>query len=420
MTTEDHVTIGALLRDAKALAVGVMYPGEHDPSGVPLLRVADVTSNGLNLQPSFRISQAVHEEYRRTALRGGEVLITLVGRPGVAAVVPPEMSGWNVARALGVLWLREPDDATYLKYCLACPEVQHTIEGLCNTTVQATLNLKEIRGLRLQWPGKKRRSAVADFLSALDAKIELNLRMNETLAAMAHAIFSDWFVDFGPVRRKLAGVADPVEVMGGVTTDPSHAAQLAALFPGDFEAEELPLGWHTSRVEEVLELAYGKSLPKTMRTEGPFPVYGSGGVSGTHSEALVSGPGIIVGRKGTVGSLFWEPSDFFAIDTVFYVVPRQGVSLTFLWYLLGTLGLEGMNTDAAVPGLNRNNVYRLEFSLPGSDVLAAFDGIASSLMAKIDANNTEIGTLAETRDYLLPRLMSGEVRVVHAAQEVAA
>jgi type I restriction enzyme S subunit len=140
-------------------------------------------------------------------------------------------------------------------------------------------------------------------------------------------------------------------------------------------------------------------------------VYGSGGVSGTHSTALVSGPGIIVGRKGTVGSLYWEAGDFFAIDTVFYVVPKAGVPLNFAWHLLQTLGLENMNTDAAVPGLNRGNAYRLEFAFGSQQLLDEFEAFARPLRARQDASNAETQTLAETRDYLLPRLMSGAVRV---------
>ncbi len=73
------------------------------------------------------------------------------------------------------------------------------------------------------------------------------------------------------------------------------------------------------RVEDILELAYGKSLTSTDRKEGHVPVYGSGGITGYHNEALVDGPSIIVGRKGTVGSLYWEDRPFFPIDTVFYV-----------------------------------------------------------------------------------------------------
>jgi type I restriction enzyme S subunit len=261
------------------------------------------------------------------------------------------------------------------------------------------------------WPDDRDQERIADALTGLDEKIDLNRRMNETLEGMAQAIFRDWFVDFGPTRRKAAGEADPVAIMGGLTPDPARAAELAAFFPAAFGNDGLPVGWLRRTVESIMELAYGKALPKTVRKDGPYPVYGSGGISGTHSSPLTSGPGIIVGRKGTVGSLYWEAGDFFAIDTVFYVVPKDGVQLNFAWYLLQTLGLENMNTDAAVPGLNRGNAYRLEFAYGGAPLLEAFEALVGPLRARQDASNAETQTLAETRDYLLPRLMSGAVRV---------
>src|SRR5690606_41426168 len=116
-----------------------------------------------------------------------------------------------------------------------------------------------------------------NLLGSLDDKIELNRRMNETLEAMAQAIFRDWFVDCGPTRRKLEGATHPVTIMCGLVTDPTRAQELADLFPATLGNDGLPEGWATERVDEVLELAYGKSLPKTERRVGPYPVYGSGG-----------------------------------------------------------------------------------------------------------------------------------------------
>jgi type I restriction enzyme S subunit len=176
----------------------------------------------------------------------------------------------------------------------------------------------------------------------------------------------------------------------------------------------LPKGWELCPLNKVLHFAYGKALPKTAREDGDVPVYGSGGIVGTHNRALVKGPGIIVGRKGTVGSLFWESRDFYPIDTVFFVKPEPGVSLHFAWALLRTLGLETMNTDAAVPGLNRNNAHRLNAVHPGQPLIEAFGSLVEKLRDKMDTAEAENRILAETRDYILPPLMSGKIRVAEA------
>ncbi|MBB3033071.1 type I restriction enzyme S subunit [Erythrobacter lutimaris] len=307
-------------------------------------------------------------------------------------------------------------DPTFLYYALSA--AKPVLLGLVSAAGHGTgvLDTDRLRSLEIPTLALDEQRIIAEAMEAFDDKIELNRRMNKTLEGMAQAVFRDWFVDFGPVRRRAAGEADPVAIMGGLTPDPARAAELAAHFPDALGADGLPVGWSRRTVESIMELAYGKSLPKTVRKDGPYPVYGSGGISGTHSTPLANGPGIIVGRKGTVGSLYWEAGDFFAIDTVFYVIPRDGVPLNFAWHLLQTLGLEGMNTDAAVPGLNRGNAYRLEFAFGGSPLLDAFEAIANPLRARQDASNSETKTLAETRDYLLPRLMSGAVRVVPNAE----
>ena len=149
-----------------------------------------------------------------------------------------------------------------------------------------------------------------------------------------------------------------------------------------------------------------------------MPVYGSGGITGFHNTPLVTHGSIIVGRKGTVGSLYWEDDPFFPIDTTYYVRPLAA-PLTFCFYTMQILGLEKMNTDAAVPGLNRENVYRLELVLPDSVTLQQFDIQATTLRKAIRANSGENKSLADLRDILLPKLLTGELSVTDATAEAA-
>ena len=119
------------------------------------------------------------------------------------------------------------------------------------------------------------------------------------------------------------------------------------------------------KLRDAVELAYGKSLPARDRKDGDIPVYGSGGIGGYHNEALIEGPGIILGRKGTIGSVFYEKSDFYPIDTVYYVkTDPEKIEQRFAYYLLKSLPLKQLNTDAAVPGLNRDIAYDVKINLP--------------------------------------------------------
>lgn len=290
------------------------------------------------------------------------------------------------------------------------PFVRAVIEfGLPGLLVQATgstfPNVSAQQLSNLWWPpiGLSEQRAVAHILGTLEDKIELNRRMCATLEAMAQALFKAWFVDFEPVRAKAEG------------RDPGLPPQLATLFPNRLvEAEngEIPEGWTVRTVEEIMELAYGKALKASERIRGPVPVYGSGGITGYHDKALVNGPSIIVGRKGSVGTLYWEDSPFFPIDTVFYVRPKA--PLTFCFCHLQTLGLEAMNTDAAVPGLNRSNVYRLPVPWSDDALRSCFDRIVLDQRRRMRVANDEIRTLAALRDTLLPQLISGELRVKDA------
>ncbi len=398
------VPLESLLRDSKSIAVGVMYPGPDTPGGVPLIKVGDISDGAVHATPSYCISKETNYEYRRTQLDGDELLITLVGNPGECVVVQPHMKGWNPARAIAALRLKDSSLRTYLKTVLESRAGKHLIDAVLNTTVQKTLNLKDIKRLPIPLPPGDVVRGITQLADALTTRITLLRETNATLESIAQALFKSWFVDFDPVCAKQEGRAP--EGMDEAT---------AALFPDGFEESELgvvPRGWRIGKVEDLMELAYGKALKSTDRISGPVPVYGSGGVTGFHNESLVGGPSIIVGRKGTVGSLYWEDRPFFPIDTVFYV--RTTYPMTYCYYLLQTLGLEDMNTDGAVPGLNRNNAYRLQVPIPSDEILAIFNELVSALRLRIFSNNEQAEMLSTLRDTLLPRLISGQLRLPEA------
>ena len=398
------VPLESLLRDTKSIAVGVMYPGPDTEGGIPLIKVGDINDGGISRRPTYCISTDTNREHRRTQLEGDELLITLVGNPGECVVVTPAMRGWNPARAIAVVRLADTSLRTYLKAVLESSAGKHLIDAVLNTTVQKTLNLKDIRRLPIPLPSRSSIECISTFSEALTSRITLLRETNATLEAIAQALFKSWFVDFDPVRAKMAGRAP--EGMDEAT---------AALFPDSFEEAELgqvPGGWGIQRLDTVLELAYGKALKATDRVEGPVPVYGSGGITGYHNESLVNGPSIIVGRKGTVGSLYWEDQPFFPIDTVFYV--RSRLPLTYCFYLMQTLGLNDMNTDGAVPGLNRKNVYRLLVPRIPQELLSAFEAMVALLRTSISSHAQQIETLTTLRDTLLPRLISGQLRLPDA------
>ena len=251
--------------------------------------------------------------------------------------------------------------------------------------------------------------AIAHVLGTLDDKIELNRRMNETLEAMARALFKSWFVDFDPVRAKMEGRWRPGQSLPGLP------AEHYALFPDRLVGSELgdiPEGWGVKALGDVVELAYGKALRAADRKGGTVPVYGSNGQIGWHDKGLTAGPGIVVGRKGNPGVVTWAPGDFFPIDTAFYVVPRDGnMGLPFLFFALTGQDLPSVSADSAVPGLNRNLAYMNKQLVPDRLIVDEFNDCASAIFSRCHRLEEESRSLAAQRDALLPKLVSGEVGV---------
>jgi len=368
--------------------------------GYPYITIPEMKYGRIDFNSARRISSADFREWTKKARpQKYDVVLSRRTNPGVTATFGEECDfalGQNLVLLRSDGRFVEPE---FLRWLTVGPAWWNQIEKYNNVgAVFDSLRCGDVPRFELPIPPKHHQLAIASVLTALDDKIELNRRMNETLEAMARAIFKDWFVDFGPTRAKMGGCA------------PYLAPEVWALFPERLDAEGKPEGWGTQRVEELLDLVYGKALPATARVPGEIPVYGSGGITGSHAHALVKSPTVIVGRKGTVGSLYWEDRNCFPIDTVYYVVPK-GVPLTFCYYLLQTLGLENMNTDAAVPGLNRSNVYRLSGSWLAPRIIAEFDALVGPIRQRMTAAEEESATLGATRDLLLPKLMSGEIRI---------
>ena len=384
--------------------------GTHDspketPDGKMLVTSKNVKGGRLSLDSAYFISlDDFNTINKRSKVDQWDLLLTMIGTVGEVCLVDQAKPDFAI-KNVGLLKCGDELRGKWLYYFLRSPQGQGLIEQRKKGSTQQYISLAEIRKLPISYPRyADEMKAALDTLSSLDNRIILLRETNATLEAIAQALFKSWFVDFDPVRAKAEGL-EP-EGMDAAT---------AALFPDSFEESELglvPRGWVVRKVENVMELPYGKALKATDRVDGAVPVYGSGGITGYHNEALVKGPSVIVGRKGTVGSLYWEDRPFFPIDTVFYV--RTDKPLTYCYYLLQTLGLEDMNTDGAVPGLNRNNAYRLPVVVATTSILESFDEIVSLLRNKMFLNSQHTQTLTQLRDTLLPRLISGQLRLPEA------
>lgn len=399
-------------------------------SGIPVLSAKHVKTDGLvDVQSMRYASTEMYKKWMTVEVQEGDIILTSEAPMGEVFYIKDDKKYVLGQRVFGLRPNPRLINPKYLAAWLASSEGQRQITARASGSTVQGIRQVELLKLEVDLPSKEEQERIANVRFSLTDKIILNRRINQTLEAMVQAIFKSWFVDFDPVKAKIAAIEqgqDPLRAaMRAISgkTDAEldqmpreHHDELAAtaeLFPDAMEESKLgniPKGWEVKRVGDLIELAYGKALKSTDRKQGSVPVYGSGGVTGYHNEALVPHGAIIVGRKGTVGSLYWEDGPFFPIDTTFYVKPKV-LPMTYCFYAMQTLGLDKMNTDAAVPGLNRENVYRLQLVKPSISVLSAFDGLIGQTRKAMRANTIASRSLAELRDSLLPKLLSGELAI---------
>ena len=378
-----------------------------------LIRSQNVYNDGFHREGLAFISNQQADDLRNVEVLLEDVLLNITG-DSVARVcqVDPAILPARVNQHVAII-RPEPDklDAKFLRYYLASPGVQSMLLSWADSgSTRKALTKQMIEAFEVSAPvDVSEQRAIAHILGTLDDKIELNRRMNETLEGMAQALFKSWFVDFEPVRAKMEGRWRKGESLPGM---PAELYELFSDGMVDSELGEIPAEWEVRALGDLIELAYGKALKADNRRSGTIPVYGSNGQVGWHDERLVAGPGIVVGRKGNPGVVTWARGDFFPIDTTFYVVPKvTNGGLPFLFFALTIQDLSSVSADSAVPGLNRNLAYMNKQVVPNGLIVDKFNDCAGAIFRSCHHLKKESSTLSAQRDGLLPRLISGKLRV---------
>ena len=340
-------------------------------SGVPVLRGKNLGGNRFDDSDVVFVDEDKAEELAASIARPGDLVFTHRGTLGQVALVPrrPRYPLYLVSQSQMKATIDEervlPE---YVYYWFCSPEGQHALlRNTSQTGVPAISQpLTSLQAIAIPVPPLSEQRAIAEVLGALDDKIEANNRQVAVVWSIVRSLYVSATLD----------------------------AALA------------PLG-------ELVQLAYGKGLPASKRVGGSIPVFGSGGIAGWHDQPLVPGPGVVVGRKGTIGSVYWVDTDFFPIDTTFYAVPEDGVPAIVAYLTLDGIDFSEMNSDSAVPGLNRNAALSKAVPLLRKAAMDHLAEVTQPLVTLAKCLAAESGTLQEIRDALLPKLMSGELRVAN-------
>jgi len=400
----------------------------------------------------FRVDEAAHvseETYKERIARAepqhGDLLYSREGTYfGNAAEVPPDTRVCLGQRMVLIRPNPKHLNSRFLRFWLNSPALSSHIRGFRDGTVAERLNMPTIRNIPVPLFSLAEQEAIALALGGLDEKVELNRRMNRTLEAMAQAIFHDWFVDFGPVRRKLGGASDPVEIMGGITPDRPRAAELAHLFPSALSDDGLPDGWRQRAIGDLVEICGGSTpstaderlwhpadhrwaTPKDLSNMLDLALFETGRrISSAGLSKITSGllpPGtVLLSSRAPIGYLAIAQAPV-AINQGFIALkPTEelGSAYLYLWCKAHMEAILANANGSTFQEISKKNFRPIASAMPSNPALLnAFGDFAQPLIGRIVAAAAEARTLAETRDYLLPRLMSGEVRVHEAERETA-
>lgn len=416
----DYAPLSRLVDDSRGISYGIVQPGSHADDGVPIVRVNNIRRGRIATEDVLRVQPEIEANYERSRLRGGEVLLTLVGSLGESAIVPEELAGWNAARAVGIIPVIDAVGPRWVELCLRSALIQHYIRIWATTTVQATFNLRDLARLPIPMPPEKERRAITCILGALDDKIDLNRRRNRTLEAMARAIFKSWFVDFDPVKIKAAG-----------QTPPGLKPEITSFFPNAFEDSELgeiPKGWRVGTLGEVAEnprrgiaanaIAAGTAyiaLEHMPRRSIALVDWSDGAVIESNKFEFRQGEILFGKLRPYFHKVGIAPINGVCSTDILVIVPKRSDWFGFAACHLSSDEIiqhaDRASTGTKMPRTNWSDLARFQVVVPPVDLARVFAGQFKAMVDRIQRGIEESRTLGAMRDALLPKLISGELRL---------
>ncbi len=425
---------------------GSIHPKTADfvDSGIPFIMASDLTGGRVDLVNCAFISEKQAGQLAKGFSKPGDVLLSHKATLGRTAIVQenefpyimltPQVTYYRIKNTRKL-------NNRFLKYYFNSRSFLDIFEAWAGGgSTRAYLGITAQRDLPIPMPPIEVQLAIAELIGPLDDKIELNRRMNETLEAMARAIFKDWFVDFGPTRAKMEGRA------------PYLAPDIWSLFPARLDDDGKPEGWTVTQLGELLTVLETGGRPKggVSGYRSGVPSVGAESISRLgefdfNKTKYVPEEFFVSMRKGHVQSrdvllykdggkpglfephvtLFGDgfPFQRFAINEhVYRMRVKEIFGQNWLYFWLSTDGTKAemriKGTGVAIPGLNSTQVRSLSVLVPSNGLAKRLDGILEPLVTRVLANCNESRSLATARDFLLPKLMSGEVRVQDAEKLV--
>ncbi|SDE53609.1 type I restriction enzyme, S subunit [Pricia antarctica] len=307
---------------------------------------------------------------------------------GLPAIVPQEFEEKSVIGGTNLFLVKNESeiDNRFLYWLLKSPMYKRHMKSVSSGTTVRMITKDAVELFEFDCPPKEERLAISNFLWQIDDKIENTLAMNKTLEAMAMALYKHWFVDFGPFQD------------------------------GNFVDSELgliPEGWEVKELHQLSRFRNGKGLKKELKDDsGLYNVFGSNGIIGKTNETMFNTPVVAIGRVGAnYGEVHYSTDPCWISDNAVTVQPSEPINI---WWLIQTLRLIDYSQFAAgsaQPLITQGAIKEVKYPIPPDEMFKSYASKISPYFLQIQNNNSVNLTLTNLRDTLLPKLVSGEVRV---------
>lgn len=384
------MTQTVLLGDIAAVVDSRHQTPKYSSGGYPMVRVKDLDGGILDTSKCLRVSEDVYKHFSKGYTpKKGDLVFSRVGSEGIPSLVSEDEEfclGQNTAFIL-------PNDRNnYLYYWLLSPQGKNEIAKATTGSTQKTISLKSINELKINLPSTYEQKKIADILGTIDEKIELNRKMNETLEQMGKALFHHYFITNPEVENwHNTIIGKCYEVLLGGTPSRNKAEYWKNGTVGWINSGKINQFRITSPSELITQEALDKSAAKLLPTETT----------------------VIAITGATLGQYSRLEKSFSANQSVIGIVPTGNLSNEFAYYWIA-LNIERLivhQTGGAQQHINRNNVFNFDIPLPPSNILDKFQNFIEPLMKQISINCFEDESLISLRDSLLPRLISGKIKV---------
>jgi type I restriction enzyme S subunit len=416
-----------------------LHKDDYVEVGTPIITVEHLGNNLIEHNTETpMVSDEDKERLKKFQLREGDIVFSRVGSVDRRAYVSSFEDGWLFSgRCLRVRVDKNKIHPKYLSYFFGYEGFKKYIRGIAVGATMPSINTKILSDIVVYFPSFNSQVKIAEYLSSIDRKIQLNREINQTLEQMAQVLFKSWFVDFDPVIDNALDAGNPIP---DALTERAARRQTARdsddfqplpddvrqLFPSEFEDSELgwiPKGWGVNSLLTQVKVSSGKRPPikSDIKTATEtVPVWGGNGIKWYTNEHLFDTKYIITGRVGTLGTVYKVSGLSWASDNTLIIQPFENNLYEYIYHCLMNFDLQSLNSGSTQPLITQKALKDIKILTCNKEALyGRFQAITSSMSKKINGNNLESLELEKLRDTLLPKLISGELRLDSAEVEQA-